>query len=30
MIIELLLGAVVCVVFIFWDLNRRGWETLSS
>jgi len=27
---ELLLGAVVCVVFIFWDLNRRGWETLSS
>ncbi|PYX92236.1 MAG: sodium:proline symporter [Acidobacteria bacterium] len=28
--VELLLGAVVCVIFIFWDLNRRGWETLSS
>jgi solute:Na+ symporter, SSS family len=24
-----LLVAVACGAFIFWDLNRRGWETLS-
>jgi Na+/proline symporter len=26
----LLAVAALCGVFIFWDLNRRGWETLSS
>ena len=25
-----LLGAALCVAFIYWDLNRRGWETLSQ
>lgn len=23
-----LAGAGVCVAFLYWDLNRRGWETL--
>ncbi|MGH9668994.1 MAG: sodium:solute symporter family protein [Terriglobales bacterium] len=26
----LLAGAALCTVFLFWDLNRRGWEALSS
>ncbi len=26
----LLATAAVCASFIFWDLNRRGWETLSG
>ncbi len=25
----LLVGAAACIGFIFWDLNRRGFETLS-
>jgi solute:Na+ symporter, SSS family len=25
-----LLGAGLCGAFIFWDLNRRGWETLAE
>ncbi len=25
-----LLGAGLCVAFLYWDLNRRGWETLSQ
>jgi len=28
--IGLLAVAALCGLFIFWDLNRRGWETLSS
>lgn len=28
--IGLLAIAALCGLFIFWDLNRRGWETLSS
>jgi solute:Na+ symporter, SSS family len=23
-----LVGAALCVAFLYWDLNRRGWETL--
>ena len=23
-------GAALCVGFLYWDLNRRGWETLSQ
>jgi solute:Na+ symporter, SSS family len=26
----LLMGAVLCAAFIFWDLNRRGWDTLRG
>ena len=26
----LLAGAALCTLFLFWDLNRRGWEALSS
>jgi SSS family solute:Na+ symporter len=25
-----LVGAALCVGFIYWDLNRRGWDTLSQ
>jgi len=25
----LLAGAGLCIGFIFWDLNRRGFETLA-
>jgi Na+/proline symporter len=25
----MLLAAAACAAFIFWDLDRRGWETLS-
>ena len=25
-----LAGAGLCVLFLYWDLNRRGWETLSQ
>lgn len=28
--VMLLLIASACAGFIFWDLSRRGWETLSS
>jgi hypothetical protein len=28
--LALLAGAVLCTYFLFWDLNRRGWESLSS
>ena len=27
--IVLLMGAALCVAFIFWDLNRRGFESLT-
>ena len=26
----MLVGAAACAGFIFWDLSRRGWETLSN
>ena len=26
----MLVAAAVCAAFIFWDLGRRGWETLSE
>jgi hypothetical protein len=25
-----LLAAAACAGFLYWDLNRRGWETLSQ
>ncbi len=25
----LLLGAALCGWFLFWDLNRRGWQSLT-
>jgi solute:Na+ symporter, SSS family len=28
--VGLLAIAGACAFFIFWDLNRRGWETLTS
>ena len=27
--LALLMGAGLCVAFIFWDLNRRGFESLT-
>jgi TM2 domain-containing membrane protein YozV len=27
--LALLVGAALCVAFIFWDLNRRGFESLT-
>jgi len=28
--VAMLVAAILCAAFIFWDLERRGWETLSS
>jgi SSS family solute:Na+ symporter len=25
-----LVGAALCLAFLYWDLNRRGWETLTE
>ncbi|HQV34084.1 MAG TPA: Na+:solute symporter, partial [Calditrichia bacterium] len=28
--VSMLIGAALCLVFIFWDLNRRGWKELAK